>query len=81
MSRVDATTIAIMKYKQFFKYKNFVCASDAFFPFKDNIQKLLKLKCVGIIQPSGSINDDKIISYANKKNTPLYFVKNRVFRH
>ena len=81
MSRVDATKIAIMKYKQFFKYKFFVCASDAFFPFTDNIQKLLKLKCIGIIQPGGSINDDKIISYANKKKASLYFVKNRVFKH
>ena len=81
MSRVDSTKIAIMKYKQFFKYKSFVCASDAFFPFIDNIQSLLKLKCYGIIQPSGSINDKKIISYANKKNTSLYFIKNRVFKH
>ena len=81
MSRVDSTKIAIMKYKQFFKYKRFVCASDAFFPFTDNIKRLLKLKCVGIIQPGGSINDNKIISYANKKNASLYFIKNRVFKH
>ena len=81
MSRVDSTKIAIMKYKQFFKHSSFVCASDAFFPFTDNIQRLLRLKCVGIIQPSGSINDGKVISYANKKNASLYFVKNRVFKH
>ena len=81
MSRVDSTKIAIMKYKQFFKYKSFVCASDAFFPFTDNIERLLKLKCVGIIQPGGSINDAKVISYANKKNASLYFIKNRVFKH
>ena len=81
MSRVDSTKIAIMKYKQFFKDKSFVCASDAFFPFTDNIQRLLKLKCVGVIQPGGSINDNKIINYTNKKNASLYFVKNRVFKH
>ena len=81
MSRVDSTNIAIMKYKQFFKNKSFVCASDAFFPFTDSIQKLLSLKCVGIIQPSGSINDNKIINYAKKNNASLFFVKNRVFKH
>ena len=81
MSRVDSSKIAIIKYKQFFKYRDFVCASDAFFPFTDNIQRLLKLNCLGVIQPSGSINDKKIISYANKKNTSLYFIKNRVFKH
>ena len=81
MSRADSTNIAIMKFKKNFKNKNFVCASDAFFPFTDNIQKLLKLKCVGIIQPSGSINDKKIINYAKKNNASLYFIKNRVFKH
>jgi len=81
MSRVDSTKIAIIKYKKYFKSKSFVCASDAFFPFTDNIQKLLKLKCAAVIQPGGSINDNKIISYAIKKNTSLYFVKNRVFKH
>ena len=81
MSRVDSTKIAIMKYKQFFNNKSFVCASDAFFPFTDNLQRLLKLKCTGVIQPGGSINDEKIINYANKKNTSLYFIRNRVFKH
>ena len=81
MSRLDSTNIAIMKYKNFFKNKSFVCASDAFFPFTDNIKKLLKLKCKGVIQPSGSINDNKIINYAKKLSASLYFIKYRVFKH
>jgi phosphoribosylaminoimidazolecarboxamide formyltransferase / IMP cyclohydrolase len=81
MSRSDSTNIAILKYKNFFKNKSFVCASDAFFPFTDNIKKLLKLKCKGIIQPGGSINDKKIINYAKKLSASLYFIKYRVFKH
>ncbi|MDB2349347.1 bifunctional phosphoribosylaminoimidazolecarboxamide formyltransferase/IMP cyclohydrolase [Alphaproteobacteria bacterium] len=81
MSRIDSTNIAIMKYKNSFNNKSFVCASDAFFPFTDNIKKLLKLKCNGVIQPGGSINDNKIINYATKLNASLYFVKYRVFKH
>ena len=81
MSRLDSTNIAIMKYKKNFKNKNFVCASDAFFPFTDNIKKLLKLKCKSIIQPGGSKNDNKIINYAIKLNASLYFAKYRVFKH
>ena len=81
MSRIDSTKIAILKYKNFFKNKTFVCASDAFFPFTDSIKLLLKLNCKGIIQPSGSKNDQKIIEYANKNNASLYFVKNRAFKH
>ncbi len=81
MSRLDSTKIAIMKYKNFFENKSFVCASDAFFPFTDNIKKLLKLNCKGVIQPGGSINDNKIINYATKLNASLYFIKYRVFKH
>jgi len=81
MSRLDSTNIAIMKYRNSFKNKKFVCASDAFFPFTDNIKKLLKLKCKGIIQPGGSINDSQIINYATKLKASLYFIKHRVFKH
>ena len=81
MSRLDATRIAIMKYKDFFKHKKFVCASDAFFPFTDNLKLLKKYKCEAIIKPSGSKNDSKIIDYAKKNNISLYFIGNRVFKH
>ena len=81
MSRLDSTRMAILKYQDIFKNRNFVCASDAFFPFTDNIEMLLKLKCNAIIQPSGSKNDNKIIDFAKKNNASLYFVKNRVFKH
>ncbi len=81
MSRLDSTRIAILKYQDMFNHKNFVCASDAFFPFTDSIEKLLKLNCKAIIQPGGSKNDNKIIEYAIKKKAALYFIKNRVFKH
>ena len=81
MSRLDSTKIAILKYKNAFNHKNFVCASDAFFPFTDNIKKLVKLNCSAIIQPGGSKNDNKIIEYAIKNRASLYFIKNRVFKH
>ena len=81
MSRLDSTRMAILKYKDTFNHKNFVCASDAFFPFIDNIEKLLKLNCKAIIQPGGSKNDNKVIEFANKKKASLYFIKNRVFKH
>tara|TARA_B100000029_G_C17587128_1_gene961462 strand:- start:1433 stop:2947 length:1515 start_codon:yes stop_codon:yes gene_type:complete len=81
MSRLDSTRIAILKYKDFFKGVKFVCASDGFFPFTDSLKLLLKLNCDALIQPSGSINDSKIINFAKKNNASLYFVKNRIFKH
>ena len=80
MNRYDATKIAIMKYKENFSSKNLVCASDAFFPFTDSL-KLLKNNCSCIVSPSGSINDQKIIDFANKHNIKLVFSSVRVFKH
>lgn len=81
MNRFDATRIAIMKYKDNFNYKNYICASDAFFPFTDSLKVLKKNNCVCIVQPNGSINDNKIIDYSNKNNLKLIFSKKRVFKH
>ena len=81
MSRVDSTRLAIMKIKDNKKINKFVCASDAFFPFKDSIELLKKNNCIGIIQPSGSINDNIIRKFASKNNMFLYYTKKRVFKH
>ena len=81
MNRFDSCKIALMKTDYLKKKKGFVAASDAFFPFIDNIEILIKNNCKSIVQPSGSLNDKKIILYANKKKLPLYFVKNRLFKH
>lgn len=81
MSRSDATDIAIRKRNFNNKKKKFVTASDAFFPFIDNLTKLLKNHCEAIVQPSGSLNDKKIINYAKKNKLPLYFINYRLFKH
>ena len=81
MSRYDATKIAIMKYKQNFSSKNLVCASDAFFPFVDSLKLLAKNNCSIVVAPNGSINDRKIIEFANKNNIKLIFSSTRVFKH
>ena len=81
MSRIDSTKIAILKMKKNKKNKNFVAASDAFFPFIDNIKKLKSNGCDAIVQPSGSKKDGLIIQYANKIKISLYFINNRFFKH
>jgi len=77
-SRISALKIAIKNIKQ---NKSFVCASDGFFPFIDSLKLLKKFNCKAIAQPFGSINDKKIIEYANKNKISLYFIKNRLFKH
>ena len=80
-NRVDSLKIAISNMKTNFKSKDFVCASDGFFPFTDSLKILLKHNCKCLGQPSGSINDEKIIKYASEKDLPIYFIKNRLFKH
>ena len=83
MSRLDSTKISLMKRSQakFNMKKNFVCASDAFFPFTDNVKNLINNNCRAIVQPKGSINDQKIIDFIDKKKRSLYFINFRLFKH
>ena len=81
MNRLDASKLAIMKYKENFKTKNYICASDAFFPFADSVKILANNGCKIFVQPGGSINDSIIIDYINKNNLKLLFSKKRVFKH
>ena len=80
-NRVDSLKFAIKNRDTYFKKKLFVCASDGFFPFTDSINLLNKKGCDVIAQPSGSINDKKIIDYADENKISLYFSKNRLFKH
>ena len=81
-SRLDSCQIAVDKMNKFYKSKNeIVAASDAFFPFVDGIEKLIQAGTSAIIQPAGSINDKKIITFANLTNTILVFSKTRHFSH
>ncbi len=81
-SRLDSCQIAINKMNQFTKpISDIVAASDAFFPFVDGIEKLVQFGVKAVIQPSGSINDKKIIEFANETETVLIFSKTRHFKH
>ena len=82
-SRLDSCKIATQKAKkfQFSKIKNSVAASDAFFPFPDGVQKLIKVGVKAIIQPGGSVNDKEIIKIANKAKIVMAFTGTRHFKH
>ena len=80
-NRIDALKFAIKNKKKYFKKTTFVCVSDGFFPFTDSISILNKNLCKIVAQPKGSINDKKIILFANQNKMSLYFIKNRLFKH
>ena len=82
-SRLDSCKIASQKALRFIpeKIKNSVAASDAFFPFPDGIEELAEAGVEAIIQPGGSINDEKIIKAANDAGIVMVFSGIRHFKH
>lgn len=88
MSRVDSCEIACKKASQFFdgeknidKAKGGILASDAFFPFADNIEIASSYGISAIIAPGGSMRDEEVIAKANEKGIALYFIETRHFKH
>ncbi len=56
-------------------------ASDAFFPFQDNIQRAKKSGVSYIAEPGGSVRDDLVIDECNKNNMVMAFTGMRLFHH
>ena len=58
-----------------------VLASDAFFPFSDNIERAKKSGVKYVAEPGGSIRDDAVIDCANKYGMVMAFTGMRLFHH
>ena len=58
-----------------------VLASDAFFPFDDNIERARRSGVSYIVQPGGSIRDDIVIDCCNKYGIAMAFTGIRLFHH
>lgn len=56
-------------------------ASDAFFPFGDNIDRAKRSGVVYIAQPGGSVRDDQVIETCNKYGMTMTFTGMRLFHH
>jgi phosphoribosylaminoimidazolecarboxamide formyltransferase/IMP cyclohydrolase len=79
MSRIDSTQIAIKKAGS--RAKGSVLASDAFFPFADNVQAAAAAGIAAIAQPGGSQRDAESIDACNAAGIPMLFTATRHFRH
>lgn len=82
MNRVDSVRIAAMRAERFeLDLKGSALASDAFFPFRDNVDEAAKLGITAIIQPGGSVKDDESIAAANEHGIAMAFTGVRHFKH
>ena len=58
-----------------------ICASDAFFPFRDGLDAAAAAGITAVIQPGGSVHDEEVIAAANEHGITMVFTHQRHFRH
>ena len=58
-----------------------VCASDAFFPFRDGLDAAAAVGIRAVIQPGGSVRDDEVVAAADEHGIAMVFTGERHFKH
>ena len=82
MSRVDSVRLAVWKAQAMkLDLRGTVVASDAFFPFADNIAALADAGATAVVQPGGSVRDAEVIAAANERGVAMVFTGMRHFKH
>lgn len=79
VNRVDSCQLAVNRAGD--RAAGSVAASDAFFPFSDGPEILLKAGIKAIVQPGGSMRDAETIAACEKAGVALYFTGVRHFFH
>jgi phosphoribosylaminoimidazolecarboxamide formyltransferase/IMP cyclohydrolase len=78
-SRVVAAEIAVTKAQA--NAEGAAGASDAFFPFPDGLEVLIKAGVTAIVQPGGSVRDDEVTAVADAAGITMVHTGERHFRH
>ena len=79
MNRVESGQIAVKHAGE--EAKGSAMASDAFFPFPDNVENAARAGIACIVQPGGSQKDDEVIAAADKYSIAMVFTGKRHFKH
>ena len=78
-NRVNSVHLALRTAGE--RAKGSALASDAFFPFADNVETAAAGGIVAIVQPGGSIRDEEVIAAADAAGVAMLFTGTRHFRH
>jgi phosphoribosylaminoimidazolecarboxamide formyltransferase/IMP cyclohydrolase len=82
MSRVDSARIASIKAQNAgLTLAGSVVASDAFFPFRDGLDVVVRAGATAVIQPGGSVRDEEVIAAADERGVAMLLTGVRHFRH
>ena len=82
MNRVDSARIAVMRAREVgLETKGTVCASDAFFPFRDGLDVVAAAGATAAVHPGGSVRDAEVIAAADEHGMALVTTGIRHFKH
>jgi phosphoribosylaminoimidazolecarboxamide formyltransferase/IMP cyclohydrolase len=79
VNRVDSCYLAVTRAGD--RAPGSVAASDAFFPFADGLEVLIKGGVRAVVQPGGSVRDAEVIEAAAAAGVTMYFTGERHFFH
>ena len=79
VNRVDSARLAVSRAGE--RVAGSVAASDAFFPFPDGLEVLAAAGVRAVVQPGGSVNDEKVIAAAQRAGVTMYLTGTRHFFH
>ena len=78
-NRVESGLIAASKAAG--RAKGGACASDAFYPFPDGVEAAAEAGATVVVQPGGSVSDEKVIARADELGLAMLFTGERHFLH
>jgi phosphoribosylaminoimidazolecarboxamide formyltransferase/IMP cyclohydrolase len=82
MNRLDSARLAVMRAGEVgLATRGTVCASDAFFPFRDALEVVAKAGATAVIHPGGSLRDEEVIAAADEHGMAMVVTGIRHFRH
>jgi phosphoribosylaminoimidazolecarboxamide formyltransferase/IMP cyclohydrolase len=82
MNRVDSARLAVMRARTMgLETRGSVCASDAFFPFRDGLDVVAEAGATAVMHPGGSLRDDEVIAAADGHGMAMVLTGMRHFRH
>lgn len=79
VSRIDAVEVAL--FKAGCSAANCILASDAFFPFRDSIDRIAQAQIKAIVQPGGAMRDQEVINACDEHGIAMVFTGKRCFKH
>ena len=74
-------TIPRFNLKEGIKIEDSVLISDAFFPFRDNIEAANEFGIKYVVEPGGSIHDNEVIGACDEFGIAMVFTGMRHFKH